>query len=203
MTPQHLILECAIPHGGIPKLFSLFCVTNILIKLTSVTLFVLPVKQVQSNQYGLLCAATTSTQFILYSQYPNTQAELTQPCITIISTGSVPVLCEQCPMPRHLLQLTWRVHEVKVHQVVNAQLLQLQHHRAQVGAQDLRVRVFLHLCRVRFLCVQAEALARPRTTGSTCTLLSASFGNGSDQEGLHPDARVVHLCNNEGVNTVG
>ena len=103
----------------------------------------------------------------------------------------------------HLLQLTWRVHEVKVHQVVDAQLLQLQHHRAQVGAQDLRVCVFLHLCRVRLLRVQAEALAWPCTTGSTCTLLSTSFGNGSDQEGLHPDARVVHLWNNEGANTVG
>ena len=114
MTPQHLILECAIPHGGIPKLFSLFCVTNILIKLTSVTLFVLPIAQVQSNQYGLLCAAgITSTQFILYSQYPNTgRAHSTlhqhhehrhrQPpaCfVWAVSHAKAPTLCTCCSSP--------------------------------------------------------------------------------------------------------
>lgn len=45
------------------------------------------------------------------------------------------------------LLLTWRIHEVKVHQIINPQLLQLQHHRAQVRPQDLRIRVVL--CQVR------------------------------------------------------
>lgn len=92
--------------------------------------------------------------------------------------------------------LTWGVHEVKMHQVINAQLLQLQHHRAQVGPQDFRVRVLLHLRRVRFLRVQAEALARPRAPGSTRPLLSAGLGDGCHQEGLHSDTRVVHLWSN-------
>ncbi len=48
--------------------------------------------------------------------------------------------------------VTGRVHEVKVHKVINAQLLELQHHSAQIGAEDLRVCVVLHLVLVRFLC---------------------------------------------------
>ena len=36
-----------------------------------------------------------------------------------------------------------RVHEVEVHEVVDAQLLQLQHHRAQVRPQDLGICVVL------------------------------------------------------------
>lgn len=38
---------------------------------------------------------------------------------------------------------TWWVHEVKVHQVIDAQFLQLQHHGAQVGPQDFWIRVVL------------------------------------------------------------
>ena len=48
-------------------------------------------------------------------------------------------------------RVTWWIHEVKVHQVVDTQLLELQHHSAQVGTQDLRVGVLLHLIRVGLL----------------------------------------------------
>ncbi len=43
--------------------------------------------------------------------------------------------------------LTWWVHEVKVHQVINTQFLQLQHHRAQIRPQNLWIRVVL--CQLR------------------------------------------------------
>ena len=48
------------------------------------------------------------------------------------------------------------------HQIVDAQLLQLQHHRAQVGAQDLWVRLLLQVLLEAGLGVEAEALAWPR-----------------------------------------
>lgn len=39
--------------------------------------------------------------------------------------------------------LTWWVHEVKVHKVVNTQFFQLQHHRGQIGPQNFWIRVVL------------------------------------------------------------
>lgn len=107
-----------------------------------------------------------------------------------------PMPAKSCSYCAALALLTWWVHEVKMHQVIDAQFLQLQHHRTQVGPQNLRVCVFLHLCCVCLLCVQPEALAWPCTSSSTCTLLSAGFGDGSHQEGLDTDARVVHLVSN-------
>ena len=47
----------------------------------------------------------------------------------------------------YLFTLTWWVHEVEVHQVINTQLLQLQHHRAQVRPQDLWICVVLRQAR--------------------------------------------------------
>ncbi len=70
-----------------------------------------------------------------------------------------------------------RVHEVKVRQVVDAQLLQVEHHRAQVGAQDFRVRVVLHLPLKRLLRVQSKALARPRSPGAAGALLRRRFAD--------------------------
>ena len=46
---------------------------------------------------------------------------------------------------------TGRVHEVKVDEVVDAEFLQLQYDRGQVGAEDLGVGVVLHLVLVGFL----------------------------------------------------
>lgn len=43
--------------------------------------------------------------------------------------------------------LTWWIHEVKVHQVINTQFLQLQHHRAKIRPQDFWIRVVL--CQLR------------------------------------------------------
>ncbi len=61
-----------------------------------------------------------------------------------------------CNPVHHENKRTWRVHEVKMDEVVDSQLLELQHNGAQVGAQDLGVRVLLHLVLVRFLRVQPE-----------------------------------------------
>lgn len=49
------------------------------------------------------------------------------------------------------------------HQVINPQLLQLQHHGAQVGAKNLRVCLLLQVLAEGLLRVQPEALARPCT----------------------------------------
>lgn len=47
--------------------------------------------------------------------------------------------------------LTWGVHEVKMDQVINAQFLELKHHRAKVGAENLGVSIVLHFVLVGFL----------------------------------------------------
>mmetsp|Transcript_14985 Transcript_14985/g.34329 ORF Transcript_14985/g.34329 Transcript_14985/m.34329 type:complete len:504 (+) Transcript_14985:753-2264(+) len=86
-----------------------------------------------------------------------------------------------------------RVHEVKVDEVLNAELLQLQHHGAQVRAQDLGVRLFHQLLLVRLLRVQPEALARLGAACPARALVSRGLGDGGDQERLDPDARVVNL----------
>ena len=54
------------------------------------------------------------------------------------------------------MSLTRWIHEVKMYQIVYTKFLQLQNDRTQVGPQDLRVRVFLHLILISFLCVQSE-----------------------------------------------
>lgn len=114
--------------------------------------------------------------------------------------------------------LTWRIHEVKVHQIVDAQLLQLQHDRPQVGPEDFGVRVVLgsergprlarrraqrnqtrkaftclHLGFVGLLRVKPEAFPRTRPAGSPRPLLGGGLTDGGDQQRLHPDARVVNL----------
>jgi hypothetical protein len=113
-----------------------------------------------------------------------------------------------------------RVHKVKVHEVVNAELLQLQHHRAQIGPQDLRVRVLLQLLLVCLFRIQAEgcgptrprlsvsarvggascpahhrarAFARSGAAGAASTLLRTRLGDGRHQQRLNTNARIVHL----------
>ena len=96
---------------------------------------------------------------------------------------------EQTIAKRH----TWWVHEVKVNEIINAKLFQVNDDRAQIGAQDFRVRIVLHLLLEGFLGVEAEALSGTRTTGATGALLSRGFADGRDEERLDSDARVVHL----------
>ncbi len=61
----------------------------------------------------------------------------------------------------------------QTHEVVDAELFQLQHHGSQVGAQDLRVRLLLQVLVERRLRVQAEALAGLRAAGATSALVRA------------------------------
>ena len=49
----------------------------------------------------------------------------------------------------------------RAHQVIDAELLQLQHNRAQIGAQDLWVGLLLQVLPKGRLCVQPEALSWP------------------------------------------
>mmetsp|Transcript_33474 Transcript_33474/g.99610 ORF Transcript_33474/g.99610 Transcript_33474/m.99610 type:complete len:386 (+) Transcript_33474:87-1244(+) len=64
-----------------------------------------------------------------------------------------------------------RVHKVKVHQVLDAELLELQHDRAEVRTQDLGVRLLHQLRLVRNLRVEAETLARPGAAGAAGALV--------------------------------
>ena len=75
----------------------------------------------------------------------------------------------------------------EVYQVINAQLLELQHNGAQVGPQDLWVGLLLQVPTKGSLCVQPEALSRlsaPSTASplvSTCLQRRASFNAGCDR----------------------
>ena len=48
--------------------------------------------------------------------------------------------------------LTRRVHEVKMHKVIDAELLKLQDNSAKVGPEDFWIRVLLHLSLIGLLC---------------------------------------------------
>ena len=78
-------------------------------------------------------------------------------------------------------------------QVVDAQLLELQHDRAEIRTQDLGIRVLLHLVLVRLLGVEAETLPGLRSTGSSGSLLRRGLGDRGDEEGLDSDPRVVNF----------
>ena len=53
--------------------------------------------------------------------------------------------------------------------------------------------MYLHLCLVGLLRVEAETLPRPRAAGAPRPLLGGGLADGRDQQRLHPDTRVVHL----------
>ncbi len=57
---------------------------------------------------------------------------------------------------------TWRVHEVKVHKVINPKFLELQYNRSQVGAKDLWIGVLLHLILIGFFCTKGEKMNMTR-----------------------------------------
>lgn len=80
-----------------------------------------------------------------------------------------------------------------MHKIIDTKLLELQHYRAEVGPEDLRVRVVLHLLLVRLLRVQTETLPRLSPASSAGSLLGAGFTDSSHQERLDSDTGVVHL----------
>lgn len=86
----------------------------------------------------------------------------------------------------------WRIHKVKVDQVVNTKFLQLKHHRSQVGTQNFGVSLWLKLFEGLFS-VQSETFARLSTTGTTCSLLGRGSGNRRDQQRFDSDTRIVDL----------
>ena len=86
-----------------------------------------------------------------------------------------------------------RVHQVEVHQVLDAELLQLEDRARQVRPQDLGVRLLDELPVEGLLRVQAEALARPRAAGAAGALLRRRLGDGRHEQRLDPRAGVVDL----------
>ena len=65
------------------------------------------------------------------------------------------------------------------YQVINAQLFQLQHNRAQVRPQDLWVSLLLQVLLEGGLSIQPEALARLCTPGTPSPLMSAGLHDNS------------------------
>ena len=66
--------------------------------------------------------------------------------------------------------------------IVDAKFLQLQNNGAEVGPENLWVRIVLHLLLVRLLCVESETLAGACTTGTTSSLLCTGLTNCSHQQ---------------------
>ena len=75
------------------------------------------------------------------------------------------------------------------YQVINAQLFQLQHNRAQVGPQDLWVGLLLKVLLERGFSIQPETLARLCTTGTPSSLV----GTGLHDNVCLVDAATLHL----------
>ena len=90
-------------------------------------------------------------------------------------------------------ELTRWIHEIKVDKIVDAEFLQLQNDGAEVGPKYLWVCIVLHLLLVCLLCVQSKALARACTTGSAGSLLRTCLADGSHQQRLHTNTRIIHL----------
>mmetsp|Transcript_28058 Transcript_28058/g.70446 ORF Transcript_28058/g.70446 Transcript_28058/m.70446 type:complete len:233 (+) Transcript_28058:889-1587(+) len=104
--------------------------------------------------------------------------------------------------PHHCLW-RWRVHEVKVHKVGDAELVQVEHDRPQVGPQDLGVRLLNQVLLEGVFGVEAERLSGARTAGTTGPLLGRRSGDRGHQQRLHANARVVHfLLGEAGVDDV-
>jgi len=87
----------------------------------------------------------------------------------------------------------WRVHEIEMDQIVDAQLLQLENDRPKIGSQDFGVGVLLHLVLVSLLGVESEAFPGLSSAGTAGALLSRGLRNGRNEKGLDSDSRVVDL----------
>merc|ERR1719384_2738340 len=72
---------------------------------------------------------------------------------------------------------SWRVHEVEVNQIVDAELFELNDDSAQVRPQYLRVGVILHLVLVSLLCVEPETFPRPGSPSSASSLLGGGLAD--------------------------
>ena len=80
-----------------------------------------------------------------------------------------------------------------MNKIIDAEFLELQNNRAQIGAKNLRIGVLLHLVLEGLLGVESEALTGLCTTGTTGSLLRTSLRNGRDEQRLDADTRVVDL----------
>lgn len=80
-----------------------------------------------------------------------------------------------------------------MHEVVDAELLQLEDDRRKVAPQDLGVGLFLELLDKVRLGVQPEALSGPGTTSPAGALGCACLRDRADEQGLDSDPGVVDL----------
>lgn len=85
------------------------------------------------------------------------------------------------------------IHKIKVDKIINAKFLELQHDRTEVAAQNFGVCLLNEFLDERVLGIEAERLARTRTTGTTGALLCTGLGDWRHEQRLDTNARVVDL----------
>ncbi len=78
-------------------------------------------------------------------------------------------------------------------EIVDAELLQLQHDGTEIRPEDFRISVFLHLVLVGLLGVKPETLAGLRSAGTTGALLSRRLADGGDEKRLDANSRIVNF----------
>jgi hypothetical protein len=88
---------------------------------------------------------------------------------------------------------SWRVHEVEVDQIVDAQFFEVEDCAGQIRPQNFRIVVLDEFFIVRLLSVEAEALAGSGSSRSSGPLFGAGFADGRDEETFDSHARVEHL----------
>jgi hypothetical protein len=83
-----------------------------------------------------------------------------------------------------------RIHEIEVHQVVDAHRLEGEHHVAQVRALDLRDGTIVELVAVTPECEQPKAYAGSDSTSPTSPLVGVSLRTCDNLQALHSSTRI-------------
>mmetsp|Transcript_23992 Transcript_23992/g.50574 ORF Transcript_23992/g.50574 Transcript_23992/m.50574 type:complete len:318 (-) Transcript_23992:899-1852(-) len=86
-----------------------------------------------------------------------------------------------------------RIHEIEMDEVVDAQFFECQYHIGHFAPQYLGVCRFLQIFVEGLLRVESKTLPGTRPTGTSGALSRRGPRDGTYQEGLHPNTRIVHF----------
>ena len=78
-------------------------------------------------------------------------------------------------------------------EIVDAELLQLQNDGPEIGPEDFRISVLLHLVLVGFLGVKSETLSGLRSAGTAGSLLGRGLADGRNEKRFDANSRVVYF----------
>mmetsp|Transcript_12823 Transcript_12823/g.27654 ORF Transcript_12823/g.27654 Transcript_12823/m.27654 type:complete len:661 (-) Transcript_12823:60-2042(-) len=112
--------------------------------------------------------------------------------------GHVALVVEGSEVIQHLQRAhqrfgSGRVHEIEVHQVVDPQFFERQHHVGHFAAQNFGIRRLLQIVVEALFGVQSKALSRTGSSRASRSLTRRRPRDGTDQQRLHPNPRIVHL----------